>query len=70
MIKNPISLNVSNSKTKCPCSWTLFWLDQGFESGLSEKPGAFGILRKTSSGNKEKELREAAQKMSGGEGPW
>lgn len=37
---------------------------------FSEKPGAFGILRKTSWGNKEKELQEAAQRMSGGEGPW
>lgn len=47
-----------------------FGLIRVLNQAFSEKPGAFGILRKTSWGNKEKELREAVQRMSGGEGPW
>lgn len=47
-----------------------FGLIRVLNQPFSEKPGAFGIRRKTSWGNKEKELREAARRMSGGEGPW
>lgn len=47
-----------------------FGLIRVLNQAFSEKPLAFGILRKTSWGNKEKELREAVQRMSGGEGPW
>lgn len=47
-----------------------FGLIRVSNQAFSEKPGAFGILRKTKWGNKEKELRETAQRMSGGEGPW
>lgn len=41
IIKNAISLNVSDRKTMCPCSWTLFWLDRGFESGLFRETRGF-----------------------------
>lgn len=47
-----------------------FGLIRVLNQAFSERPLAFGILRKTSWGNKEKELREAVQRMSGGEGPW
>lgn len=47
-----------------------FGLIRVLNQAFSEKPLAFGILRKTSWGNKEKELRKAVQRMSGGEGPW